>query len=724
MNKKWLLIILAGALLTFSITSTASLRAHAPSQNSSFAYATPESVGLSSSAVQAVAARARELAEDEDTVGAEIMIVKNRKIVLHEAYGWRDIEDRQPMQRGTIFCIRSMTKPLVGLAIQMLVDEGKIAFGDRASKYLPAFDNDRSREITIDQLLTHTAGFPFTLMNRAHTTYSGLREVADQAGTVGPSLKPGSGFSYSDADTETLASIVAQVSGKPAEQFIQERLLDPLSMSDTYCVLQKDKPRRDRLSSNYAGSPTTWHKYWDDEAPPFFPYFLGAAAAYSTTSDYARFLAMLIDRGKVGTKRILSEAAVERAIKPIVEMRTPSTTDPYPTRLPGFRVFYGQHMMVYDDAKPRAAGALPAFGHSGSDGTFAWAFPKHDLIVLYFTQARGGLSGFEIEAMIAPLIGQELKPQPARLPVEKLKPYTGCYQYAEGAGSYAYVTLQGSRLAVDFPGSGMIVLRWPNAKGEWPDSQQFNRSLRFQTDMDGRVTSMTVPEGGKEYIFKRLAAPSDLPTVDQLMTEIRSKQGNVAALNSLQLTGTLTVQSKVYGQVTQSAEGIERFRQEIASGDNKDIIITAGARGWRKYSDGASYEKLDRLLGEENLLKNPFTRLNDWRRSFKSVEIIRKDRIGDEDAWVLRLKGEFFPVLTRYVSVRTGLLLKEDTWITAKGLGTFPRTNRYEDYRDVAGVRLPFRMITESPITGKQVLQITDAKANPQLSAEMFSVSR
>ncbi|HEY7544156.1 MAG TPA: serine hydrolase domain-containing protein, partial [Blastocatellia bacterium] len=508
MNKKWLLTVLVAMLSALSITSTGSLRA--ASQSGSFTEATPESVGLSSAAVQAMAARVRELVEDEDTVGAEIMIVKNRKVVLHEAFGWRDIEDNQPMRRDTIFCIRSMTKPLVGAAVQMLIDEGKLKASERASKYLPSFDNDRSREITIEQLLTHTAGFPITRMNRAHTTYSGLREVADQAGGIGPSAKPGSGFSYSDADTETLAAIVAQVSGKPAEQFIQERLLDPLSMADTYCVLQKDKPRRDRVSSNYAGIPAVWHKYWDDQSPPFFPYFLGAAAAYSTTSDYARFLAMLIDKGKVGTKRILSEAAVERIIKPTVEMRVPGSSEPYPTSLPGYRIFYGEHMMIYEDGKPRAAGALPAFGHSGSDGTFAWAFPEQDLIVLYFTQARGGLSGFDIEAMIAPLIGLAPQSQPKRLPVEKLKSYLGCYQYAE-RGPYAYVTLQGPRLAVDFGSAGLMVLRWPNEKGEWRDSQQFNRSIRFQTDADGRVMSLTVPQGGKEYTFKRCAVPDDLP---------------------------------------------------------------------------------------------------------------------------------------------------------------------------------------------------------------------
>jgi hypothetical protein len=176
--------------------------------------------------------------------------------------------------------------------------------------------------------------------------------------------------------------------------------------------------------------------------------------------------------------------------------------------------------------------------------------------------------------------------------------------------------------------------------------------------------------------------------------------------------------------VTQAADGTERFRQEVVGSDSKDIIITVGNQAWRKYSDGASFEKLDRMLKEENFIKNPFVRLEDWRRTFKSIEVIRKDRLGDEEVWVLRMKGDFFPPLTRYVSVRTGLLLREDSWITAKGLGTYPRTNTYEDYREVAGVRLPFRFITESPLTGKQILQITDAKANPSLPQEMFSVSR
>src|SRR4029450_7326514 len=99
--------------------------------------------------------------------------------------------------------VRSMTKPVVGTAILMLADEGKLSLTDPASKYLPAFANDRSRAITVEQLLTHTAGFPLTLINQPLSAYRGQRAVADQAGQIGPSGPPGS-FRYSDCDSEAL----------------------------------------------------------------------------------------------------------------------------------------------------------------------------------------------------------------------------------------------------------------------------------------------------------------------------------------------------------------------------------------------------------------------------------------------------------------------------------------------------------------------------------------
>src|SRR5262249_20556641 len=156
-------------------------------------------------------------------------VLERRQAVLHRAFGLADLDRQIPLAPNTIVCVRSMTKPLIGTAIQMLVDEGKLRLSDRASKFLRSFDNSKSRAVTIEQLLTHTAGSPLTLIDKPLRSYSGQRAVADQAGEVGPSGKPGL-FRYSDTDSETLAAIVSEVSGQRVEEFIRHRILEPLEM--------------------------------------------------------------------------------------------------------------------------------------------------------------------------------------------------------------------------------------------------------------------------------------------------------------------------------------------------------------------------------------------------------------------------------------------------------------------------------------------------------------
>ncbi len=104
------------------------------------------------------------------------------------------------------------------------------------------------------------------------------------------------------------------------------------------------------------------------------------------------------------------------------------------------------------------------------------------------------------------------------------------------------------------------------------------------------------------------------------------------------------------------------------------------------------------------------------------VRVAGKERLDGEEVWLVRLEFEFQPPLTRYVSTKSGLLRKEEAWTTAKGLGTVPIVFRYEDYREVAGVPIAFRLASENPLTGKQVMQFSEAKANPEISAETFAL--
>ena len=345
----------------------------APVLAAAFAHAA-EPTAPSPLALRTLAASVRELVEDDEAVGAEVLILHRRQVVLHEAFGWSDLDRRTPLTRNTIVCVRSMTKPLVGTAIQMLIDEGKLSLSDRASKYLKSFDNDKSRADHDRTVLDAHGGLSADAHQQAAQRYSGQRAIADEAGKIGPSGPPGS-FKYSDTDSETLAAIVAEVSGQPVDAFIRRRILEPLGMNDTYCVLEKDAPPRSRVSSNHAGSPGLWHKYWDHEAKPFFPYFLGAAALYSTTTDYARFLTLWLDRGRAGGRRLLSEAAVARALRPAQPMLSPGSNTPFPTGLNAAPAFLRPALDGLRAAHSRLRGMLcPCSGTADRTGPWHWSF--------------------------------------------------------------------------------------------------------------------------------------------------------------------------------------------------------------------------------------------------------------------------------------------------------------------------------------------------------------
>jgi CubicO group peptidase (beta-lactamase class C family) len=306
---------------------------------------------------------------EEKIVGAVLMVIKSRKTVLHEAYGWRDREEKLPMEKDTICRLRSMTKPFVGTSILLLSEGGKLDIKDEVAKHVPFFRNDKCREITIEHLLSHTGGFTQPGYPLGAGFYPDLMSLVKQIGISGPKYKPGERYFYSDAGSSTLAYTVSIVSGIPVEDFIQTQILDKLGMVDTFCNLTLDDPRRPRVSCTYSQSRGNWNKYWDNSQPQVVRYFRGSGGMYSTTEDYARFLAMWMDKGQADTIRLLKPENVEKALEPSPLSRSGDAG-------------YGYQWEIYRESEG-------IFGHRGSDGTLAIAAPKDDLIFLYFTQSRG-----------------------------------------------------------------------------------------------------------------------------------------------------------------------------------------------------------------------------------------------------------------------------------------------------------------------------------------------
>lgn len=467
-------------------------------KTSEFPSATPESQGLSSAALEELDRIIQGYLAGEQIVGAELLVIKNRRNVFHKVFGMRDKEDKIPWERHTVCNIRSMTKTITGAGIQILIDEGKLKLSDRAAAFLPGFRNEKCKNITIEQLLTHQSGLPLTIMADAASLddYKDLIEMANAVGEKGPEFDPGSKFWYSDAGTDVLGAITEVVSEMSLDVFRKKRLLEPLGMDDTFTISKTNNYPKDRVASIYFGNVGSWKTFWKPGDEPFYPFAWGSQTLYSTPMDYAKFLAMWMDGGRAGGESLLSKEAVSRTLTPVARMSMLGSDTPCPTGFPGHEVYYGQMAVLYVDSNAVDGKEPAAIGHSGSDGTFAWAWPDRDLMVLYFTQSRGQVTGLRLEKDIYRLLINPDFNEDALQVSEEFKPYIG--QYSANFGPYKdvkfKVLVQNNSLAVDIPGSMIFELNEPDEKGWRTFKLTKDVSVLFIDDDSGRVREMKMVE--------------------------------------------------------------------------------------------------------------------------------------------------------------------------------------------------------------------------------------
>ena len=469
-----------------------------------FPAATPESQGLSSVAMRSLADVVQDHIDRDMAVGAELVVIKNRRTVLHEVFGWRDREASIPMERDTRSNIRSMTKPITGAAAQILIDEGRLALDDRAADYLPGFDNDLARDITVEQLLTHRSGLPLSTLTGTHE-YESLYDMANAIGKGGPQFEPGSRFWYSDAGADVLGAIIEQASGSSLEQFVTERLLQPLGMVDTGYAGDPEDARLERVASLYVGRVGNWNRYWEPGDEPFYPYAWGSQGLYATPLDYARFLAMWLDEGLSGDARILSAEAVARTLAPVAPMAGLGTDAPYPTRFPDLTVYHGQMAVLHVDGEPidgePPSGAEPQIiGYSGSDGTIAWAWPDRDLIILYYTQSRGGSSAIRLEADIERLFLHPPEGPDPEMPTEYAD-YVGTYtaDFGPFRNEPFEILWRDGSLALDIPSQFIFVLERAGEEERFEFRDDPNVAVSFTREEGERVTGLRIDQAGTTF---------------------------------------------------------------------------------------------------------------------------------------------------------------------------------------------------------------------------------
>jgi CubicO group peptidase (beta-lactamase class C family) len=369
--------------------------------------ARPEEVGLSAERLHRIDELIQRHSDAGTFSGAVTLVARHGRIAHFEAHGLMDIESRKPMQKDAIFRIMSMTKPVVGAAILMVIEEGKVRLTDPVSKFIPELKDlqvavamtppagtpppagaparfytvPAEREITIRDLLTHTSGLVsggVSSREAQKVALKGKETLADylpRLGGVPLEFQPGTRWAYSaQAGFDALARIVEVASGMPFDRFARQRIFDPLGMPDTFFYPAEGNSR---MATRYTRSEKGLEK---QNNPGFMngAYFSGGGGLMSTAEDYLQFAQMLLNRGELNGKRLLGSKTVE-------VMTSVAAPDTLPGRPKGEG--YGLSVRVVNDPIARSSFmSAGTFGWSGAYGTHFFVDPQERIVGILMTQ--------------------------------------------------------------------------------------------------------------------------------------------------------------------------------------------------------------------------------------------------------------------------------------------------------------------------------------------------
>lgn len=350
--------------------------------------------------------------------GALPLVFRRGSVAYFQPLGEMDMARQKPMAEDTLFRIYSMSKPVTSVALMMLYEEGRFQLQDRVSRFIPEWKDLEvyvsgiapnfitrpvDREMRIKDLFTHMSGLTYGFQNRTNVDHAyrrmhigggengaTLRTMIEQLADVPLEFSPGTRWNYS-VSTDVLGYLVEVISGQRFDEFLKERLFDPLRMEDTGFVVPPEKVSR--FASNYARNPDKSLRVEDDaQESPYLEeraFLSGGGGLVSTAEDYLKFCRMLLSGGELDGERILGRKTIEL----MTENHLPNDDDltqwaagEY-TETGNEGYGFGLGFSVYlGPARCHTIGSRGEYAWGGAASTTFWIDPAEDLIVIFMTQ--------------------------------------------------------------------------------------------------------------------------------------------------------------------------------------------------------------------------------------------------------------------------------------------------------------------------------------------------
>jgi CubicO group peptidase (beta-lactamase class C family) len=381
--------------------------------------ASPESVGFAAGALDKMDVGMQDLVDKKHLAGIVTLVARNGKVVQQKAYGVQSLETNAPMRLDTIARIYSMTKPVTGVALMMLYEEGKWQPSDPIAKHIPEFANLKvyagekdgtpileaaAHPPTMGELMSHTAGFtygafgntPVDKMYQASNPLDApsLQEFINRMAQLPLLYQPGTKWVYS-VSVDIQGYLVEKLSGKTFPEFLRTRLFEPLGMDDTGFFVPAQKRSRVATIYTYDKSKAALVGEPPDTSISQMPGLpSGGGGLYSTAGDYFRFAQTVLNGGEFNGKRLLKKATIDMMRTNVLsEQVLNSGSGIGQARFSPAQGFGYDFAVVLDPDGAKRQVGKDSFWWWGIGGTWFWIDPTNDIVAIGIIQRRGGVPG-------------------------------------------------------------------------------------------------------------------------------------------------------------------------------------------------------------------------------------------------------------------------------------------------------------------------------------------
>lgn len=713
MNSKALTRFLAALLLASCLMP--SLPAVGFAQRAAPQTAIDVSAGLAATESK-VEARRKELG----IPGMSLAIVKDGKVIYSKGLGFKDFENKIPATADTQFAIGSSTKAFTALSVLMTADEGKLSLDAPPKTILPYFkmaDPETDKNMTIRDLLTHSSGLNRTdlAMVTGKLTRAELIRVAGEAKPIG---KLHEKFGYQNLMYATAGETVAVAQKMPWEKFIPSRIFKPLGMNNSnmsIAQLEKAKDRSFGYVYNFDTKETKKLPYRpiDDVAP--------AGSINSSANDMAKWLQFVLAKGVTGDgKRIVSEKSFQEWLTPRMKVNPAGT------------VHYALGWFI------QKWNGLTVVQHGGNiDGFNAMVamIPEKNVGFVMLTNVSASPLGGELMPVVwENLIGKpaEVEP-PAEVAIEK---EVGKYTFT-AAGFDLDVQLNDGKLQALVPNQPTYTLERVSGRKyklrgapdgffvTFKDSELYLEQPHGNFTLPRKGGNATVSTEKKE----ESAAPKPGITVDELMAKAIEAAGgevNLRKITSRVTTAEVDLEQQgVKGKSTSWSKAPNKFATETEMfAIGKKIAVGweffDGTDGEEAYSFAPAEKYTGKRLEDIRIAADVYSML-DWKSKYKTVEVARVTKCGEEECYVVVFTPEKGSKFSEFYSTQTFLQKRREGTISSSTSSVqIPYSIRFEDYRAVDGVMLPFKQINNTASNGDIISRITSIKHNVAIDDSVF----